>query len=72
MLSCVQLIVNPRTITCQAPLSVGFPRQEYWRELPFPPPVDLPNLETKTASQMPPALARECFTTSITVKPSKE
>ena len=30
-------------IACQAPLSVGFSRQEYWTELPFPPPRDLLN-----------------------------
>ena len=29
------------TVACQAPLSMGFPRQEYWRGLPCPPPVDL-------------------------------
>ena len=28
---------------CQAPLSLGFPRQEYWGGLPFPPPGDLPD-----------------------------
>ena len=31
----VQLFVTPRTVACQAPLSMGFPRQEYWSELPF-------------------------------------
>ena len=31
----------PWTVDCQAPLSVGFPRQEYWSELPFPSPGDL-------------------------------
>ena len=33
----------PWTIACQAPLSMGFPRQEYRSELPFPTPGDLPN-----------------------------
>ena len=33
----------PWTIACQAPLSMGFPRQEYWNGLPFPSPGDLPN-----------------------------
>ena len=33
--------VTPWTVTCQAPLSVGFPRQEYWSRLPFPSPGDL-------------------------------
>ena len=28
---------------CQGPLSMGFPRQEYWSGLPFPPPGDLPD-----------------------------
>ena len=33
----------PGTIACQAPLSMGFSRQEYWSGLPFPSPEDLPN-----------------------------
>ena len=40
--SCLTL-ATPWTVACQAPLSMGFPRQEYWRGLPFPPPGDLPN-----------------------------
>ena len=43
MLSNVQLFVTPRTIAQQSPLSMGFPRQEYWSGFPFPPPEDLPN-----------------------------
>ena len=35
--------VTPWTIAHQAPLSVGFPRQEYWSGFPFPPPGDLPD-----------------------------
>ena len=38
-----QLSVTPRTVGHQAPLSMGFPRQEYWSGLPFPPPGDLPD-----------------------------
>ena len=34
-------LCNPWTIVHQAPLSIGFPRQEYWRGLPFPSPGDL-------------------------------
>ena len=34
---------SPWTIARQAPSSMGFPREEYWRELPFPPPGDLPD-----------------------------
>ena len=33
----------PWTVARQAPLSVGFPRQEYWGGLPFPPSGDLPD-----------------------------
>ena len=38
------------TVTCQALLSMGFPRQEYWSGLPFPSPVDLPNPGIKPRS----------------------
>ena len=42
------LSCNPKDyIVHQAPLSVGFSRQEYWSELPCPPPGDLPNLRTE-------------------------
>ena len=43
VLSDVRLFATPRIAACQAPLSVGFPRQEYWSGFPFPPPGDLPN-----------------------------
>ena len=42
-LSRVQLFVVPWTVACQTPLSMGFPRQEYWSGLPFLPSGDLPN-----------------------------
>ena len=42
-LSRVRLFATPWTIAHQAPLSMGFCRQEYWSELPCPPPEDLPN-----------------------------
>ena len=38
VLSRVQLFATPWTVTCQAPLSMEFSRQEYWSELPFPTP----------------------------------
>ena len=38
-----RLFTTPRTVARQAPLSIGFPRQEYWNGLPFPPPGDLPD-----------------------------
>ena len=34
---------TPWTVACQAPLCMGFSRQEYWSELPFPSPEDLPD-----------------------------
>ena len=40
---CVQLFATPLTVACQAPLSMGFSRQEYWSGLPFPSPGDLPD-----------------------------
>ena len=43
MLGRVWRFVIPWTVARQAPLSMGFSRQEYWSELPFPPPEDLPN-----------------------------
>ena len=42
-LSRVQLFATPWTVAHQAPPSMGFSRQEYWRGLPFPSPGDLPN-----------------------------
>ena len=38
-----QFFATPWTIAHQAPLSMGFSRQEYWSELPYPPPRDLPS-----------------------------
>ena len=43
-LSHFQLLVTPWTVTCQAPLSMGFSRQNYWNGLPFLSPGDLPDL----------------------------
>ena len=43
MLSRAQLFSTLWTVACQAPLSMGFPRQEYWSRFPFPSPGDLPN-----------------------------
>ena len=42
LLNCVQLSATPWTVAHQAPLSMGFPRQEYWSGLPLPTPGDLP------------------------------
>ena len=65
VLSCfshVPLCVTLWTAVCQAPLSLGFSRQEYRSELPCPPPGDLPNPEIKPTS----ALAGRFFTMSAT------
>ena len=44
-------------VACQAPLSVRFPRQEYWSGLPFPPPRDLHDRGITPACPVSPALA---------------
>ena len=55
--------------SCQAPLSMGFPRQDYCSGLPFPPPGDLPDSGIEPISLESPALAGGCFTTESTGKP---
>ena len=50
LLSHVQLFVTPRTVARQAPLSTGFPRQEYWSGLPFPFSGDLPDSDRTCVS----------------------
>ena len=64
MLSHVQLFASLWNIAYQAPLSLGFSRQEYWSGFQFPIPGDLPNF-------MPPALACGFFTTVSPEKPKK-
>ena len=59
-------LLTPWTIAHQAPLSMGFPRQEYWNALPFPSPGDLPEPGIKSVSLMSPALAGRFFTTGAT------
>ena len=62
----VQLCATPWTVARQAPLSMGFSRQEYWSGLPCPPPGDLPNPGIEPVSLTSPALAGRFFTTSAT------
>ena len=62
----VWLFVTLWTSACQAPLSMGFSRQEYWSGLPCPPPRDLPGPGIKTKSLTSPALTGGFFTTSAT------
>ena len=64
LLGRVQLFTTLWTATHQAPLSMRFPRQEYWSGLPCPPPGDLPDPGIKPASLTSPALAGGFFTTS--------
>ena len=65
----VRLCGTLRTAACQAPLSMGFSRQDYWSGLPRPPPEDLPNPGIEPTSFMSPALAGGFFTTSTTLWP---
>ena len=58
--------MTPRTVTYQAPLSMGFSRQEYWRRLPFPSPGDLLDSGIELLS---PALSDGFFTTESPVNP---
>ena len=64
--SCPALL-DPMDCSRQAPLSMGFPRQEYWSGLPFPSPGDLPNPGIKPMTL---ALAGGFFTTGPSGKPT--
>ena len=57
------------TVTRWAPLSMGFPRQEYWSGLPCPPPGDLPVPGTELASFPSPALQAASLPTEPPGKP---
>ena len=70
VLSYVQLFATPWTVAHQAPLFMGFSRQEYWSRLPFPSPGDLPDPRREPASPMSPALAGGFFTTEPSGKPN--
>ena len=65
-LSRVWFFVTPWTAAHQALLPKGFSRQEYWSELPCPPPGDLPDPGIKPVSLRSPALACGFFTASAT------
>ena len=62
----VQLFTTLWTVAHQAPLSMGFSRQEYWSGLPFPSPRGLPDPGIDPTSLTSPALAGGFFTTSTT------
>ena len=67
MLSCfgrARLSATPWTVAHQAPLTMGFARQEYWSGLPCPSPGDLPDPRIEPSSLTSPAGAGRFFTTS--------
>ena len=63
-LSRIWLFATPWTVTCQAPLSMGFSSQEYWSGLPFPSPGDLPNPGIQPGS---PALYTDALPSELTI-----
>ena len=62
----IQFFVTPGTVTCHAPLSVEFSRQECWSGLPFPTPGDLLNPRIEPEFLIFPALLDGFFTTRAT------
>ena len=70
--SCVWLFATPWTAGQQAPLSVGFSRQEYWSGLLFLPPGNLPNPGIEPSLFTSPALAGKFFTSSATWEPQNQ
>ena len=65
-----RLFATPWTVARQAPLSIGFPRQESWSGLPCPSPGDLPHPGTEPAS-LTSVLASGFFATSTIWKPNQ-
>ena len=63
---------TPWTVAHQTPLSMAFPRQEYWSGLPWPAPGDLPNPGIEPSSLMSPALTGRFFTAEPPGKPNGE
>ena len=55
----VWLLVTPWTVACQAPLFLGFSKEEYWSGLPFPSPVDLPDPGIEPVSFVSPTLEKQ-------------
>ena len=69
LLSCDQLFATPWTVVRQAPLSMSFPRKEYWSGFPFLPPGDLPDPEIEPLSLASPELAGRSFAIAPPGKP---
>ena len=68
-LSRIRLFTTPWPVAHQAPLSMGFFRQEYWSGLPFPPPGDHPNPGIEPTSPVSPALQADSLPTKPLGKP---
>ena len=69
MLSHIQLFCNSMTVAHQVPLPMHFFRQEYWNELPFPPPGELPDPGIQFECPASSVLAGGFFTTEPPGKP---
>ena len=63
----IRLFATLWTVALQAPMSMGFSKQEYWSGLPYS-PRDLPDSGIEPMSLMSPTLAGEFYTTSTTWK----
>ena len=72
VLSRVQLFATPWTVARQAPLFVGFFRQEYWSGLPFPPPGDLHDPGIEPTSPLSPALQADSLPAESSGNPFKK
>jgi len=64
-------LCNPVDCGPPGPLSMEFPRQEYWSGLPFPPPGDLPDPRIEPKSSVSPVLAGKFFTAEPPGKPQE-
>ena len=69
MLSCDQLFVTPWIVAHQDPPPMGFPRQEYWSGLVFPPPEGLSDPGIQLTSPVSAALTDRFSTTAPLGKP---
>ena len=69
LFSRVRRFVTLCTVACQAPLSMGFSRQECWNEFPCPPLGHFPDPGIEPPSCASPALADRFFNTGLTGKP---
>ena len=69
LLSRVQLFATPWTVGHQAPLSMGFSKQEYWSGLSHPPPRDLPDPGIEPATPASPALQVDSLPAELPGKP---